>query len=261
MPPDYLAITLGLSITAGLLVVLLLMWHCTALPSIVKPRLRRKKQPQDLDRIDINEMIEAGPVNPAEDLDPNLDLNPIQALRIEQKRKAEAKAKEVARKAAKEAARTGAAGGAAGAGAAAGGRGAGRRRSCMATLGLDRFSFKRSNSGGAGGAAVGAGANPGIREVDAQIRRDVEAAKRKEADAAALAQRRAHEALERAEAAGEQAVAEPAGRKPRRATLLSDVFGKKNETTAPRKRYLAVPAAGATPSIELTSSACAEPLT
>ena len=58
------------------------------------PRMRRKKQVDEIDRADVDMQILAGPVNPAEDLDPDLAVNPIQAHIIEQGRRAERKKKE-----------------------------------------------------------------------------------------------------------------------------------------------------------------------
>jgi len=162
-------VILGVSISSGAILILIIAWRCTLLPSILKPKVRRKKK-EDLRNTDIQDVIEQGPVNPAEDLDPSLEVNPIQKHMIEQARKKAAKEKEDARK-------QKAAGGTGGGGTSPR---KGRRGSALTMLGI-KISFRQDSKQDVTSTA----ANPGIAEVDVQIRKEADLARQKEAQRAA----------------------------------------------------------------------------
>ena len=83
---------MALTISICVLCAMLAAYYFTALPRIMAPKLR-KRQEQALDADDINAMIEMAPVQPAEDVDPDLTVNPV-AVAMVQREKEKARQKE-----------------------------------------------------------------------------------------------------------------------------------------------------------------------
>lgn len=93
--PDYAAISVGLSLAAVALLVLFCLCWCYAPARLAHLRVR-KKALYAASEAEIEDMILRGQAAPAEDMDPELEVNPIQAFNLEQEAVA-AKAAKVAK--------------------------------------------------------------------------------------------------------------------------------------------------------------------
>ena len=101
-PPDWPLISLALFLgIVGLIIVGCVCW-CYAIPKIVKPKLRKKKQ-EDITADTVTAIIEGGTAQPAEDLDPDIEMNPVAVENLKRRQEKEKERKRKAAKKAKEA--------------------------------------------------------------------------------------------------------------------------------------------------------------
>ena len=105
-PPDWplISLALGLGII-GLCIIACVCWYY-AIPKIISPKLRKKKE-VEINADLVNAFIEGGQAQPAEDLDPELEMNPVAVENLKRAKQKEMEKKRRAAKAKKEAAKKG----------------------------------------------------------------------------------------------------------------------------------------------------------
>jgi len=161
----------------------------TALPKIIAPKLRKRRE-VEVNAAVIDRMIELGPVEMAEDVDPDLAINPVavEMLRQEKLKAKRKEEKERLKRAEQKAMRGKEMAHAANAAAAAGGAppAVGRKGNALRKLGLQMSNPMLRVRRRASSLLGGEEGPKGLKQLDAHINKQAEAARRAQAQYAAV---------------------------------------------------------------------------